>query len=198
MSDPVSAAEPPRDGTSEAEAEPAATGSAATRLVILRGNSGSGKSTVAAMVRRAHGRGCALIEQDYLRRVLLWEHDTPDGHTAALIAQTVRFALDAGLHVICEGILHSARYGPMLTELCRAHRGHTAVFYLDVSLPETLRRHAGRPKATEFTAADMHRWYVPRDLLGVPGEQVVAETTSLAQTVAQVAAHLRPQQPPRS
>jgi len=45
-------------------------------LVIVRGNSGSGKSTVAAEVRRRYGRGCALIEQDYLRRIVLREHDS--------------------------------------------------------------------------------------------------------------------------
>ena len=37
----------------------------APTLVIIRGNSGSGKSTIAAEVRRHYGRGCALIEQDY-------------------------------------------------------------------------------------------------------------------------------------
>jgi hypothetical protein len=42
---------------------------------VIRGNSGSGKTTTAHEVRRRYGRGCALVEQDYLRRIVLREHD---------------------------------------------------------------------------------------------------------------------------
>lgn len=73
-----------------------ATGSSATRLIVLRGNSGSGKSSVAREVRARFGRGCALVEQDYLRRILLREPDLPCGNAAALIDLNVRFALEAG------------------------------------------------------------------------------------------------------
>lgn len=45
--------------------------------MIVRGPSGSGKSTIARKLREQMGRGTALIEQDYVRRTLLWEKDTP-------------------------------------------------------------------------------------------------------------------------
>lgn len=51
------------------------TGSPDTRLVVLRGNSGSGKSTTARTLRERLGRGTAWVEQD---------HDVLDG-----IEQTV-------------------------------------------------------------------------------------------------------------
>jgi predicted kinase len=79
------------------------TGTTATRLIVLRGNSGSGKSTVARAVRERYGRGCALVEQDYLRRVVLKERDVEGGIAPDLIAHTVRFALDRGYHVLLEG-----------------------------------------------------------------------------------------------
>ena len=164
------------------------TGSPATRLVIIRGNSGAGKSTVARLLRRGYGRGCALIEQDYLRRIVLRERDRPGGVAPALIEQTVRFALDHGYHAVLEGIMHRERYGPMLTALRQAHRGRTSVFYLDVSLAETLRRHERRPQAGEFTAEDMRGWYVPRDLLGGDDEQVIRESSTVDETVARIAA----------
>ncbi|NMH75554.1 kinase [Pseudonocardia xinjiangensis] len=167
-------------------------GSPGTCLVILRGNSGSGKSTIARAVRDRYGRGCALVEQDYLRRTVLRERDVPGGNAAALIEHVVRFALDVGYHVICEGILHGSRYGPMLTRLAHAHRGATTVFYLDVPFDETLRRHTGRPQAREFTPDDMRGWYVPHDLLGIPGEQVIDGSKSLDDAVGLVAAHLPP------
>lgn len=165
-------------------------GTNGTRLIILRGNSGSGKTTVARAVRTRYGRGCALVEQDYFRRIVLREHDVDGGIAPALIAQTVRFALDHGYHVVLEGILARARYGAMLTDLCRTHRGRTAAFYLDIPWEETLRRHATRPQAAEFGEAEMRKWYLPHDLLGIDEERIVDQGLSLAETVELVAGEL--------
>jgi predicted kinase len=166
------------------------TGTSRTRLIILRGNSGSGKSTVARAVRNGYGRGCALVEQDYLRRILLRERDVDGGIAPALIEQTVRFALDHGYHVVLEGILARARYAAMLTDLCRAHLGRTTAFYLDIPWEETLRRHATRPLAAEFGEAEMREWFLPGDLLGLDRERVIDHELSLADAVALVAAEL--------
>ena len=83
---------------------------------------------------------------------MLGERDRPGGAAPALIGQTVRFALDHGYHVVLEGILHTGRYRGMLTDLRDGHRGRSLFVYLDVSLPETLRRHLTRPQVGEFTA----------------------------------------------
>jgi uridine kinase len=45
------------------------------RLIMIRGNSASGKSAVAAELRRRHGRGLAIVGQDDLRRPVLSERD---------------------------------------------------------------------------------------------------------------------------
>ena len=55
------------------------TGTSATRLIVLRGNSGSGKSTVAQAVRERYGRGCAPVEQGYPREIVLRELDRDGG-----------------------------------------------------------------------------------------------------------------------
>lgn len=94
--------------------------------------------------------------------------------------------------MICEGILHSDRYGAMLRALRRDHRGVTSVFYLDVSFAETVRRHARRPQSAAFSAADMRSWYVEHDVLGTEDEQVIDETSAFATTVARVRACLPP------
>ncbi|MEH1165385.1 kinase [Micromonospora sp. CPCC 205539] len=159
-----------------------------TILVCIRGNSGSGKSSIARELRRRHGRGCALVEQDYLRRIVLRERDQPGGAAPALIEQTVRFALDHGYHVVLEGILHTSRHRAMLTNLRDGHRGRSLFCYLDVSLPETLRRHLTRPQASEFSAADMSGWYAAVDVLGWPGELVLPEATSLEDAIEVIAA----------
>ncbi|MGV9211611.1 kinase [Micromonospora sp. RB23] len=163
-------------------------GSPDTILVCIRGNSGSGKSSIGRELRRRHGRGCALVEQDYLRRILLRERDKPGGAAPALIGQTVRFALDHGYHVVMEGIMHTSRYRGMLTALRDGHRGQSLFCYLDVSLAETLRRHLTRPQVTEFTAEHMSGWYAAHDVLGWPDELVLPETTGLDEAVEAIAA----------
>ncbi|MEU8274886.1 hypothetical protein ACFYOK_29280 [Microbispora bryophytorum] len=68
------------------------TGSPDTRLIVLRGNSGSGKTSVARAVRAAYGRGLALVGQDVIRRELLRERDVDGGVNIGLIDTIVREA----------------------------------------------------------------------------------------------------------
>ena len=167
-----------------------AIGSAETILVLIRGNSGSGKTSVAREVRRRHGRGCALLEQDYLRRVILRELDSASSMNVApgFIAHSAAYALDHGYHVIVEGILHSRRYGDLLHDLLDRHAGRSHVFYFDVSYDETVRRHATRPLSAEFTPEQMREWYAPHDLLGAAGEHVIPESSGFEDTVGLITA----------
>lgn len=163
---------------------PTQVGSAQTRLVVVRGNSGSGKSTVAGALREAHGRGLAWVPQDVVRRTILRERDRPGGVNIGLIDQIARYCLDQGYHVVLDGILHADRYEPMLAGLERDHAGSSWFYYLDVGLDETLLRHATRPQAAEFGPEDMRDWYRPRDLLCSVRERVIPETSTLAETVS--------------
>lgn len=154
--------------------------------MILRGNSSSGKTSVAAAVRAHLGRTCALVQQDVIRRTILKERDVPDGANIGLISMTTRYALDHGYHVIIEGILHAARYADMLTQLATDHRGTTTFYYLDASWDETLRRHTTRPQSSEFGPEHMRSWYQHRDLLGLPNEHLIPETSTLEHTTNQI------------
>ncbi|WP_263248678.1 AAA family ATPase [Saccharopolyspora rosea] len=167
------------------------TGTSQTRLIVLRGNSGSGKSTTARALRERLGRRLALVEQDYLRRIVLKARDTADGPHHGLIEQTVRYALDVGYDVVVlEGILHRQRYLPLLSRLRDDHLGTTLAYYFDVSWGETLRRHAMRPQSDEFGPDEMRRWYCPRDLLGWPEERLVPESATPAETTTRILAEL--------
>lgn len=133
-----------------------------------------------------------------MRRAVLKERDVPNGFNIGLIDTVARYALDHGYHVIIEGIMHAARYSGMLTALADDHQGTTAFYYLDVSFPETLHRHATRPQAAEFGADDMRGWYQHRDLLGVPGEQVIPEDSTLHETTARILGDAFDQHTPRA
>jgi adenylate kinase family enzyme len=162
------------------------TGDSTTKLVVLRGNSGSGKSTTAQEIRQRVGRGVAWIEQDYLRRILLREHDRPGAPNIGLIDQTTRYALDHGYHVVLEGIFHNPTYGEVLRRLIADHVGITGVYYFQLPFDETIRRHSTRPLAKIVDAEQMRGWYQPCDLLGVPGEQIIEATSTLDDSVERV------------
>jgi predicted kinase len=163
-------------------------GSAQTCLIVLRGNSGSGKSAVARTLRDVYGRGLAWVAQDLIRRTILRERDMPGGANIGLIDQVSRYCLDNGYHVVIDGILYADRYEQMLAALHRDHRGRSCFYYLDVSLEETIRRHATRPQAASFGADKMRDWYRARDLLAAVPERVIPEASSLTETVGAILA----------
>ncbi|WP_433163094.1 AAA family ATPase [Kribbella sp. CA-247076] len=156
------------------------------RLIVIRGNSGSGKSSIVAAIRQVYGRGIAWIEQDYVRRIIFKELDEPDGANIQAIGQLARHALDRGYHAVVEGIMPRARYGEMLAQLRAAYDGPSYFYYLDIPFDETVRRHASRAKASEFSGDDMAEWYQPQDLLGEPRETVIDQHSSLETTVTRI------------
>lgn len=159
-------------------------------LIILRGNSGSGKSTTAKMLRQAAiDRGCkrkiAIVEQDYLRRYILKEKESEGSDNIDLIEQTVIFALQRDYYVILEGILYSDRYKPMLQRLISS-TNDAYVYYFDVSLKETLRRHVLKPNAHEFGEKELREWYRQNDLLGLENEQIIRENLSQPEIIDKI------------
>ncbi|MEV6867096.1 AAA family ATPase [Streptosporangium subroseum] len=150
-------------------------GSETTRLIVVRGNSGSGKSTIAERVRSRHGRGMALVGQDTIRRMILKERDVPGAPNIGLIDVVARYALSQGYHVIIEGIFYTSHYGAMLRALREDHRGSSHFYHLDVSFDETLRRHATKAQALQYGEPQMRQWYRRLDLLDGGYEHIVSE-----------------------
>lgn len=148
------------------------------KLVILRGNSGSGKSSTARLVRDSvhdyKNHKVALVEQDYLRRTILKEKEAAGTHNVALIEHTTQHILDQGYDVILEGIFVTKRYRDMLTSLLQQNTDNY-VYYFDISLEETLRRHSTKPNSHEFGETEMRSWYVEKDYLGIQNEVIISE-----------------------
>lgn len=159
-------------------------------LLVIRGNSASGKSSLAQQVRAAYGRGVAIVGQDVLRRQVLRERPTPGAANIGLIDLVARHALEHGFHTVVEGILEASVYGAMLATLVadqRAAGGPAACYYLDVPLEETLRRHASKPIAADVTEDQLRRWYLPHDVVAGLGE-VVLPVVALPEAVNTVLA----------
>lgn len=127
--------------------------------MVLRGNSGSGKSTVARSVQKQFDRAsCLIVSQDPVRRNMLREHDIAGGVNIELIEAIATWGLARGMVVIAEGIFNAKRYQRMLERLsAQATRSH--FFAWDLELAETLRRHSRRPQRESFTPEEMAAWY---------------------------------------
>ncbi|WP_223881111.1 P-loop NTPase family protein [Nesterenkonia ebinurensis] len=154
--------------------------------MVIRGNSGSGKSALAAAIRAARPRGVAVIGQDLLRREILRVKEEPGTPAAEYIALSARFALDHGLHVIVEGILYAAIYGDVLRELIADHRGMTLCYRYDLPFDETLRRHRTKPSAGSFGEEEMRRWWRDSDPLEGVSEEIIGLESTLAESTARV------------
>jgi hypothetical protein len=128
----------------------------------------------------------AIISQDYLRRTVLKERDTPGAINIGLIDLVARYALDHGRHTVIDGILSAARYAGMLTALRDDHRGQSRFYYLDIPFEETIRRHATKPQAAEYGRAEMTAWYRDKDLIPGGFEQVIPQDMTLDRIVARV------------
>lgn len=158
-----------------------------SKLIVIRGNSGSGKSSVAKLLREksTKSKKIALIEQDYFRRIVLKEKETEGTNNIGLIKTVAEYCLKHGYDVILEGIFYTGRYGTMIKNLLNKTPNHY-VYYLDVSLEETIKRHSTKSNSHEFGEKEIRSWYKVRDLLNIKEETVINETSSLKSTVNRV------------
>ena len=158
-----------------------------SRLIVIRGSSGSGKSSVAAAIRASRpDRTVAVVGQDMMRREVLGTGDDLAGHATGLIDLTTSYALSRDFDVIVEGILNADWYSETLLRLVEDHRGTSRCYLYDVSFEETVRRHAGKSVADSFGQAEMRKWW--RGCQPVEGldEAVVTETETLDSTVTRI------------
>ena len=79
-------------------------------LIILRGNSGSGKTTTGRALQRKFGHGTMLISQDVVRREMLFVKDGPNPEASQLLLELALYGRSHCNIVILEGILNSKWY----------------------------------------------------------------------------------------
>ena len=61
------------------------------KLIILRGNSGSGKTTVSEKLQHIIGRNTMLIPQDFVRREMLYARDGDDSPAIPLMISLLEY-----------------------------------------------------------------------------------------------------------
>lgn len=152
-------------------------------LILLRGNSGSGKSSVARALQRALGRNTLMIPQDTVRREMLWARDGENPAALPLLSALLYYGKGHCRHVILEGILDAAWYKPLFETAAELFGDRLFAYYYDLPFEETLRRHQTKEKRAEFGEAEMRRWWKGRDLIGFLPEKIFQENVSMEEAV---------------
>lgn len=156
-----------------------------SKLIIFRGNSGSGKSTVALQIAKQSERKIAIIDADHYRVDMLFPKPIDKKDLGAIMQQNVMYLLEHDYVVIWDSIFHANDRNKhyldkFLTEL---HPQDNFIFNFDVSFEETVKRHNSRSKSNDFSVEEMKEWYQPVENLGYDFESIIPESNSLEETV---------------
>ena len=155
----------------------------ATKLIIIRGPSGVGKSTVSKLLLQRTSRPAVLVDLDHYRFGFVNPPRVDHGLEYRMSASAILTALRSGFDVIFDGQFTSEAHDPFLARIFRAHPRQNYLFYLDASLPETLARHSTKfnPRIGAEKMAEVYPLASP---LGRPNEVVVPEGSTLEQTIS--------------
>lgn len=143
-------------------------------LIIIRGNSVSGKTTIAKKLQRELGEKTMLIQQDVVRREILNVRDTSGNSAIKLIENLALYGKSIDYNVIVEGILSTRKYGEMLQRVV-AQFDRVFVYYFDIPFEETLRRHKTKPNVDEFGEKELRDWWKEKDMLGDDDRMITAK-----------------------
>jgi RimJ/RimL family protein N-acetyltransferase/predicted kinase len=147
------------------------------KLIILRGNSGSGKTTVARAVQKMAGRNILLLSQDNIRREMLNANDGINTKALPLLQDLLAYGYSHCSLVILEGILNAKWYRDLFEQAIRLYgKDNIYAYYFDIPFEETLRRHQTRPNHLEFGEEEMRDWWKAKDYLNCIEESLFTET----------------------
>ena len=154
-----------------------------SKLIILRGNSGSGKSSAAKALQRELGRNTLIISQDTVRREMLWARDGKDTTAIPLLIHLLRYGYEHHAVVILEGILYADWYHPLFAAAATWFGEEIYAYYYDLPFEETLRRHETKKNRFSFGEEEMRRWWRDRDYIGLIPEKSIGAEVSLGEAV---------------
>jgi predicted kinase len=162
------------------------------KLIMLRGPSAVGKSTVAGELMRRTKRPTVLIDLDYYRFGFVnWEKAPASGSEDELgpeyemSGSDVLIGLRRGYDVIFDGNFTSDPNDPFLKMIFDAHPDDNYLFYMDASLEETLKRHKTKENA-RIDTDKMREVYEYASPVGLEKEVIIPQDSSLEETVERI------------
>ena len=160
------------------------------KLIIIRGNSGSGKTSLSKLLQARFGSNTLRISHDMIRMELLNVHGRESvERSEPLMIELLRYGKANSAVTILEGILPTRDYSHLFESALTIFGADIYAYYYDLPFDETLRRHMTKPNRDDFGEADMRRWWVERDYLktipvgGVVNERILGAELSLDDAV---------------
>jgi len=154
------------------------------KIIIIRGNSSSGKTTVAKELCKRLGKNCMLLSQDVIRREILHTDDGENSKAIDLLSEFVLFGKKNSKIIILEGILNSAWYKPLFDRI-KNNFSNIYAYYYDIPFEETVKRFHTKGNVN-FTEEDMKRWWNEKDLSGFNNEKIISKNMSVEDTVKMI------------
>ena len=161
----------------------------ADTIIIIRGNSGSGKTTVANKLCDKLGEDCMLLSQDVIRRDILHTNDGKDSTAVDLLKELVLFGKKHSGIIVLEGILNSSWYKPLFDNIQNSF-DYIYTYYYDLPFEETVKRFQTKNNTT-YTTQDMKRWYNEKDLLGFENEKIILKDMTIDDTLKMILSDIK-------
>ena len=162
------------------------------KLIIIRGNSGSGKSSVAKGLQRQFGRNTLVIPHDTVRREMLWAHDGIDTTAIPLLISLLEYGYEHNEVTIVEGILNSKWYKPLFEKAIQLfHKDNIYAYYYDLPFEETLKRHETKSNKFDFGKEDMLRWWNEKDYIDFIYEETLTQDLALKDTIYKIVSEVQ-------
>jgi len=158
-----------------------------SKLIILRGNSGSGKTSAAKALQEKFGPNTMLISHDMIRMQMLhvWGKQGIE-KSLPLLIELMKYGSQHSTVTILEGILDSQEYQSLFVACAETFGSQIYAYYYDLPFEETLRRHVTKPNCNDFGEADMRRWWREKDYLNMISETVLTQKISLDEAVDKI------------
>lgn len=156
------------------------------KLIILRGNSGSGKTTIAKELQRRFGRNTMLISQDVIRRDVLKVKDGKNTPALPLMKELLIYGHNHSNIVILEGIMYADWYKPLFDLSVQLYGSEIYAYYFDLPFEETLKRHQTKPNCHEFGEEAMRGWWREKDFSDVLNEVSITSERNIDDIVEDI------------
>ena len=166
------------------------------KLILLRGNSGSGKSAAALSLQERFGPYTLLLNHDTMRLEMLMGKDAG---AVPLYIHLLRYGFEHSEITILEGILDSEACRPLFEKAVEWYGlDNIYAYYYDIPFEETLRRHATKTvfRYGEFGPEDLKRWWRKKDLLDLIPETMLGPELSLEDAVDLIERRVRAEMEP--
>lgn len=156
------------------------------KLIIIRGNSGSGKTSVSKVLQEKFGENTMLISQDMVRREILHTRDGADTKALPLMTELLKYGRRNSPVTILEGIMVADWYMPLFETAIKEFGSEIYAYYYDLPFEETVARHDTRAKRMSFGAEDMRRWWVEKDYMKIIPEKILKKEIGLDEAVEMI------------